>query len=35
MCVTPEGLTTVKTFHINGNVDVMKVFRPEVRTKTV
>lgn len=28
MAVSPEGLRTVKNFHINGKVEVMKFFRP-------
>jgi hypothetical protein len=30
MIVTAEGLRSVKTFTINGKVEVMKFFRPQV-----
>ena len=30
LSVMPEGLRTVKNFHVNGKVEVMKFFRPPV-----
>ncbi len=33
LSVTPEGLRAVKNFRINGKVDVLKFFRPQVRTE--
>ena len=31
LSVTPEGLRPIKQFTINGRVEVMKFFRPQVR----